>query len=129
MAHKVGISLKKRTDKFKGGTGMNELKTLKEAADYLSGKPETVFDPYPQYDDRVMNALNTMKPDLNYLEHYADLEDKAIEDMSLKELATMYTFIQRGERFCDGHIAAFIEDGRLLKLFRRHIELLEKKKK
>ena len=41
----------------------------------------------------------------------------------------MYTFILRGERFCDGHIASYIEDGDLLALVERHIELLEKKRR
>ena len=108
---------------------MTDIKALRSAVEYLGDQPKTVFDPYPVYDDRVLTALNTLKSDYRYLEHYEKLENKAIEDMTLNDLAAMYTFIQRGERFCDGHIAAFIEDGRLLKLFRRHIELLEKKKK
>ena len=107
---------------------MTELKILKSAVEYLESQPKVVCDPYPDYDDRVMAALNTMKSDYEYIEHHDKLKDKAIEDMSLADLATMYTFIQRGERFCDGHIAGFIEDGRLLKLFNRHIELLKKKK-
>lgn len=108
---------------------MTDIQALRSAVEYLSNQPKTVFDPYPVYDDRVLTALNTLKSDYRYLEHYEKLENKAIEDMTLTDLAAMYTFIQRGERFCDGHIASFIEDGRLLKLFRRHIELLEKKKK
>ena len=107
---------------------MSDIDDLKASAEYLRSEPKVVFDPYPVYDDRVMRALNTFKPDYDYLEHYAELEGKAAADMSLEDLATMYTFIVRGERFCDGHIASFIEDGDLLALVERHIELLEKKR-
>lgn len=107
---------------------MKDLEILKAAADYLKDQPKVVFDPYPDYDERVMNALGTLKSDTDYLEHHANLEDKPIETLNLTELATIYTFIQRGERFCDGYIAGVIEDGSLLQLVNRHIELLEEQK-
>ncbi len=108
---------------------MKNLKILKAAEEYLKGQPEVVFERYPVYDDRVMAVLGTLNSDTDYMIHHEKLENKAIETYDLNELATMYTFLLRGERFCDGHIAAYIEDGTLLKLVERHIELLEKKKK
>ena len=36
---------------------------------------------------------------------------KTIEELSLEETLSYLTFIIRGERFCDGHIASYLEDG------------------
>lgn len=107
---------------------MTDIEILRAAAEYLKDRPKVVFAPYPNYDERVIAALDTLPSDHEYLSHHEKLEDKAIRSMTLDDLATMYTFILRGERFCDGHIASFIEDGRLLELVDRHIELLEKEK-
>ena len=49
---------------------------------------------------------------------------KAIEEYNLDELKTMFTFINRGERFCDGHIAAYVENGDLLRLLKRLNEIV-----
>ena len=80
-------------------------------------------NPYPQYSDAVYKALGILKPDYNYPEHYAKLEGKPIGEMNRREIATMLTFINRGERFCDGHIASFVESGELLQLMLRLREL------
>ena len=108
---------------------MKDIEILGAAVEYLKEQPKVDFHPYPDYDGRVMAALNTLDPDYDYPKNHEKIADKPIEEMDLKDLSTMYTFIQRGERFCDGHIAGFIEDGTLLKLFTRHIELLTKEKK
>ena len=107
---------------------MTDIEILRAAAEYLKDRPKVVFTPYPNYNERVIAALDTLPSDHEYLSHYEKLKDKAIRSMTLDDLATMYTFILRGERFCDGHIVSFIEDGRLLELVDRHIELLEKEK-
>lgn len=112
----------------KTGNKKADLNVLKMAAEYLESQPKVTMDPYPDYDSRVMAALGTLKSDYQYLEHHSKLEGKAVDKMTLNDLATMYTFILRGERFCDGHIASFIEDGSLLRLINRHIELLEGKR-
>ena len=103
---------------------MTDLETLRAAAEYLKDQPRTPCDPYPNYDGRVIAALNTLPPDYDYLAHHEKIADKPIEKLTLAELATMYTFLQRGERFCDGHIAAYIKDGTLYKLVKRQQELL-----
>ena len=41
------------------------------------------------------------------------------EEMDLLEAEAMLTYIIRGERFCDGHIAQFIRNGMLLRVLRR----------
>ena len=113
------------SEKIEAAWDRADIESLKTAAEYLSGQPKVVCDPYPNYDNRVFYVLGSLPSDYAYLDHYSDLENKAIKDMTLDDLATMYTFIVRGERFCDGHIASFIEDGMLLKLVNRQIELLE----
>ena len=101
-----------------------ELEVLRSAAAYLAAKPKVSYNPWPIYPDVVMEALHTLPADYDYLEHHDLLENKPIASMNLDDIATMYTFIQRGERFCDGHIAGFIEDGTLYMLIQRHMELL-----
>lgn len=58
------------------------------------------------------------------LSNHEKIANKPIGEMNKKEIATMLTFISRGERFCDGHIASFVESGDLLKLMIRLKELL-----
>ena len=113
------------SEKRKAASETADIDSLKAAAEYLKSQPQVACDPYPNYDNRIFDVLGSLPPDYEYLDHYGDLENKAIGDMTLDDLATMYTFIIRGERFCDGHIASFVEDGRLLKLVNRQIELLE----
>ncbi len=106
----------------------DDYKILCNAAARLKDLPEGVCNPWPDYDPSVVAALDTLN-DYDYLQHHEQLEGKAIESMNIKEIATMYTFIRRGERFSDGHIGAYIEDGTLYRLILRHIELLEKKRR
>ncbi len=101
-----------------------DIKILKEALEYLQESPDAQRNTWPDYDGRVISVLGLLE-DFNYLSNYEKLDEEDIENMSLKQLATMYTFINRGERFCDGHIGAFIESGRMLRLVERHIYLLE----
>ncbi len=99
---------------------------LAEAAEYLKSRPKVVWNPYPEYEPAVMTVLGSLQTDTDYLRHYEKLKDKAIESMSLTEIATMYTRMLRGERFSDGFIAENIEDGTLYRLVLRHTELLRK---
>ena len=41
---------------------------------------------------------------------------KKIEELSLEETLSYLTFIIRGEKFCDGHIASYLEDGTIERL-------------
>ena len=50
-------------------------------------------------------------------------DDKVIKNASLYQIKTMLTFCVRGERFCDGHWAAMIEQGYIYKLLERLSEL------
>lgn len=90
---------------------------------YLQTHDHVECDPYPVYDKEVYQALGMLSVDHNYAKHYEKLERKPIEEMNCKEIATVLTFIVRGERFCDGHIAGYVESGDLLRLMLRLREL------
>ena len=102
---------------------MTDIERLTEAAAYLKDRPKVTCNPWPEYDPRVM-AVFCLPEDRDYLKNHEKLAGKSIGEMTLHEIAAMYTFITRGERFCDGHIASYIEDGTLYKLVMRHLELL-----
>ena len=44
--------------------------------------------------------------------------------MSVHQIRTMLTFIERGERFCDGHVQRYLENNILLKLLLRLDDLV-----
>jgi len=46
-------------------------------------------------------------------------DDRAVARASLAEIKTMLTFCVRGERFCDGHWASMIQEGRIGAILRR----------
>lgn len=102
-----------------------DIEALKKAKAYLATNPKVTFDPYPLYDGNIFTVLNSLGTDVKYMEESEKIKDKPIETMSLDNLKTMYTLILRSERFCDGAIAGYVEDGSLEKLVQREIELLE----
>lgn len=102
---------------------MAESKELDMIIEFLRNNNEVICDPYPQYDECVMKALNLLPMDKNYFKNHEKIRDKEISKMNRKEIATMLTFIQRGERFCDGHIASYVESGDLLELMLRLKEI------
>lgn len=99
---------------------------LKSCIAFLENDPKIEYNPYPCYPSEVYQALGFLEPDCDYLSHYDKIvaSVKVIEEFSLDELKTMFTFISRGERFCDGHIASFVENGDLLRLLKRLQELV-----
>jgi len=103
-----------------------EINRLEEIIVYLQSKPHIVWDPYPQYDGMINELLSSLGADINYQQNYEKAQYKQIDKLNLHELKSVFTFIARGERFCDGHIASFIEDGSLLKLAQRELVLLSK---
>lgn len=103
--------------------GIDELKA---AAEYLRKGPKVECDPYPRYTGDVFTVLNSLGTDVKYGDKYELIKDKDISQMSIDDLRVMYTFILRSERFCDGSIMGYIEDGTILKLLEREIAALEK---
>ena len=106
---------------------MSDKKEIKACIAFLETNPKIEYNPYPCYPTEVTQALGFMGPDYDYLSHFDALMEsgKTIEEYNLDELKTMFTFINRGERFCDGHIASFVENGELLRLLKRLLEMVE----
>ncbi len=92
---------------------------------YLKSGPEIPFTPYPDYPPELMRCFGFLPLDTEYAEHAAPFleEKKSVSELSRRELGAVLSFIQRGERFCDGHIASYVENGVLLALMLRLAEL------
>ena len=75
---------------------------------------------FPLYSEEINNWINEFYrlklADYNYLDNVRIYKYKKIEELSLEETLSYITFIIRGERFCDGHIASYIENGTIEKL-------------
>jgi hypothetical protein len=46
-------------------------------------------------------------------------DDDFIQQGSLEQVKSMLTYYVRGERFCDGHCLALLEEGRIVNLLNR----------
>ena len=84
-------------------------------------------DGYPVYDERIRVFIEAVHSDEicdhNYLEHSDCIRDKAPEELTHRELCTFFTYIVRGERFCSGHIAGYIQNGILQELLECYLRL------
>ena len=92
--------------------------------------PEGQTMGWPDYDPTVRAALNiahedVVGPDYEYLADFDTIAAKPIERATQRELSTLLTYVIRGERFADGHIASFIADGRLAAMFERVLEIAD----
>jgi len=86
---------------------------------------DSITLPYPIYPDWVGDIFDLVSPDYNYDSTVEYIEAKTIppEKLNFRELRAMITWIDRGEHFCDGHIASCIQSGFVLKLMLRLKEL------
>jgi hypothetical protein len=84
--------------------------------------------PYPIYPECVLDALKILGSDVNYLKYADKVRSKEISRMSLTDLRRLFTYYLRGERFCDGLIAEFVEDGLMLKALERTQQIAEANK-
>lgn len=90
----------------------------------------TLQMPYPNYTDEIGRFIE--------LAHAESLLDRQyvnknigewferpgyVERASFSEVKSMLTFMVRGERFCDGHIASLFEQGHVVRVLRRLREL------
>lgn len=82
---------------------------------------------YPRYDSRLMEALwgasELVGTDYGYIDRVDEVRELSIPEMSQSQLSTFLTWVQRGERFCDGFIAEFVEEGSVLQALQRAVEL------
>lgn len=88
--------------------------------------PNLCTMPWPEYDEVVEEFFKeASKPcwcDYGYRPEEAGLmlgDSSAVARASLSEVKTMLTFCVRGERFCDGHWGAMIEEGHIRQLLLR----------
>lgn len=71
-----------------------------------------------------------MKPDRHFTTNMEKQPRRIVpSEMSVKQINTRLTWIQMGERFGDGNIAAEVENGNLLKMLLRLDDLLKKQEK
>ncbi|MGM9942311.1 MAG: DUF6508 domain-containing protein [Bulleidia sp.] len=72
---------------------------------------------YPDYPDEIFTCFALFEPDTDYYENYKQYCDGVLlSNMNVKQIRMMLTFIERGERFCSGHIQRYLENSILLKL-------------
>ena len=81
--------------------------------------------PFPEYPDGVWESLFVMEIDHDYSENYKKFCEGVLpSEMNVRQIRTMLTRLSRGEHFCDGFIAGYLEDKTLLKLLLRLDDLL-----
>lgn len=91
------------------------------------GKDIMTFS-YPNYPSELYEVFQLMEPDYQYVENMKSWpKGLSVTDMSAEQIRTKLTALHRGERFCDGTIAAAVETGQLLKLLLRLDDLLMEK--
>ena len=78
---------------------------------------------YAVYVEEIFNTVLGEEIISNYKEIYDQIKNKEIKDLNLDEVKSYFTFIRRGERFCDGHISNFLDNGIFTKLFERYLDL------
>ena len=97
-----------------------EKENLKENSEKLSKLNTQKVDSIAVYDREINNwvrEFHSLKlADFNYLSNYEIYKYKKIEELSLEETLSYLTFIIRGEKFCDGNIAYYLENGTIEKL-------------
>jgi len=91
-----------------------------------AGPDGAISMPWPEYDETVVEFFRAAGAecwsDFDYRPEDARrmLENtESIGTADLYQIKTMLTYCVRGERFCDGHWAAMIEDGHVRRLLER----------
>jgi|GEM_PF-3352049 len=118
---------------------MNALQRISTGIELLEGgyvvewTPSREIEPgvhtmsYPRYDSRLMEALwgasELVGTDYGYIDRVDEVRELSIPEMSQSQLSTFLTWVQRGERFCDGFIADSVKEGKVLQALRRAAEL------
>lgn len=108
---------------------MNDIEKLSALIDRISGIKEIGFgNGYPEYPAKIEEIIFVCGgSDIDYLSHTDPIKAKDISELNEKEIASYMTFITRGKRFCTGHIASYTEDGTILALAKRLLEIQNKK--
>ena len=112
------IDLVKSIEKIEWGGGKPTGEKTEDGKDIIQW-------PYPIYPEGLFESLYTLGSDHDYIKNMEDIKDKDISTMSLEEIRTFLTHIARGERFCDGLLAGYVENGLLVKALERILELYD----
>lgn len=94
-------------------------------------KPGTIQIGYPDYPEwvYVITESYVFEPDFNYDENYKlyfgekELEDINVDELDFNKIRTLITLFSRQERFCDGFMKKYIENGCLLKWLKKALTL------
>ena len=78
---------------------------------------------YADYVNKIFELVIGDKIIKNYSDIYEKIKEKNIDTLTLDEIVAYFTFIRRGERFCDGHIASYLDNGIFFKLYERYLDL------
>lgn len=82
--------------------------------------------PHPGYTKECLDYVNILPPDLKYSDHYNKYCENVLPtSMNARQIRTYMTWIMRGEHFCDGFLARYIENGTILKLLLRLDDLIQ----
>lgn len=125
----------KRNRKYKQDTTvdkekiMNVVKVIEDGNGYSvtpsqENKDGTMTMGYTSYDESV-NKLFRFFPffEGDYHKNIKTIMNKEISKLKIKEIRQYVTYIFRKERFIDGHISQYIDNGILASLLRRFIEI------
>ena len=107
-------------------TAIDSVKTVGKIQ-WKGGKEsdEIMEIPYPDYLDEIWASFSIFDPDTDYSDNYEKYCKVILPtDMNVHQIRTMLTFIERGERFCDGHVQRYLENNILLKLLLRLDDLI-----
>lgn len=78
----------------------------------------------PQIWDGIEAAKDLLGADGEYLQHIDTVRARGVPTASPSDLSTWFTWMSRGERFCDGFLASNISDGELATITQRLEDLL-----
>lgn len=93
-----------------------------------SKEPGVYIMGYPDYPDGLYETLFLLDTDREYRHHFdAFPHDLLPTEMSVSQIQTLLTYIGRAERFCDGVLAEYVEDGTLLKVLLRLDDLMNRR--
>ena len=89
------------------------------------GSDGIIQKPFPEYPDEIWASFSIFEQDTDYSDNYEKYCKGVLPtDMNAHQIRTMLTFIERGERFYDGHVQRYLENNILLKLLLRLDDLV-----
>lgn len=100
-------------------------------AEFVSPKrldDDTIQLGWYNYDLQIWDGIEAanmlLGADYNYQENVDAVRDKSVSSALPGDLSTWFTWMSRGERFCDGFLAEQISDGGLYAVVKRLEELI-----